>query len=91
MEDLSKGSYTINDLGTDLEARHEVYFTLRFTMYAIWNTNCTYSIINLFDGTQSPYFKTLDGIINYNLYNELSLKDTWDNFHFRFIYSNIPF
>jgi len=87
MANFSKGLYTISDLGTDLEARHEVYFTLRFTMYAIWNTDYTYSIINLFDGTQSPWFNNLDGIINHKLYNELSLKETWDNFHFRFIYS----
>jgi len=90
MENFSKDLYTIKDLGTDLEARHEVYFTLRFTMYVIWTTEYSYSVINLFDGTESPKFRNLDGLLHHKLYNELSLKDMWNNFHFRFIYSKCP-
>ena len=86
MENFSKGLYTIKDLGTDLEARHEVYFTLRFTMYVIWSKDCTYSVINLFNGTQSPWFNNLDNLMSYKPDKKFSLYDNWPDFHFRFIF-----
>ena len=88
MEDsLYEEEYTMNDLYSDLKVQDEVYFTLRFTMYVVWTTEDTYTIINLFDGTRSPRFESLDRLMAYKLNNNLSLYNNWDEFHLRFLHS----
>lgn len=74
-ETVNAEEYTINDLYTYLEVRNEVYSISRFTMYIIRTYESTYTVINLFNGTRSPCFKSLDKLITYKLNNISSLND----------------